>query len=185
MNVRKYQDKDKDNLRKICIETAAPQKNERGEKLLTLLYNDYYTEHEKDNCFVLADENDNAVGYIISAENFDSYKKTFMKEYMPRIRKLSFSHYLQKLLSLYTYEKKYAKKYPSHLHIDILPGNTGKGSGSELIETLFAHLKAKGVKGVMLGVGYKNTRAIKFYQRHNLSVLKKIPKVCVMMGKTF
>lgn len=185
MIVRKYQDKDKDNLRKICIETAVPQKNERGERLLTLLYNDYYTEQEKDNCFVLADDGDNAVGYIICAENFDKYKKVFMKKYMPEVRKLSFSHYFQKLLSLYTYEKKFSKKYPAHLHIDILSDYTGKGSGSSLIETLFDHLKAKGVTGVMLGVGYKNTRAIKFYQRHQLSVIKTIPKICVMMGKTF
>lgn len=185
MIVRKYQDKDRDNLRKICIKTADVQKNERGEKLLTLLYNDYYTEHEKDNCFVLADNNDDAVGYIICAENFSSYRKTFMKYYMPQVRKLNFLQYLAKVISLYTYEKKYAKKYPAHLHIDILPGFTGKGSGSTLIDTLFSHLKQKQISGVMLGVGYKNARAIKFYQKHNMTVLKKIPAICILMGKTF
>jgi ribosomal protein S18 acetylase RimI-like enzyme len=185
MIVRKYQDKDKDNLRKICIKTAVPQKNEKGEKLLTLLYNDYYTEQEKDNCFVLTDDNDNAVGYIICAQDFEVYKITFMSKYLPRVRKLSFRKYLEKIIALYTYEKKYSKMYPAHLHIDILSDFTGKGSGSSLIEALFTHLKEKGVKGVMLGVGYDNNRAIKFYQKHDIKVLKKIPKICVMMGKTF
>lgn len=183
MKVRKYQDKDKDNLRKICIETAVPQKNERGERLLTLLYNDYYTEHEPDNCFVLADDNDNAVGYIICSENFDAYKATFTKEYLPRVKELSFVQYLEKILALNTFEKKYAKQYPAHLHIDILPGFTGHGSGSTLMETLLGHLKEKEIKGIMLGVGYKNVRAIKFYKKHGFSVLKKIPKICVLMGK--
>ncbi|NLL56428.1 MAG: GNAT family N-acetyltransferase [Clostridiales bacterium] len=183
MEIRKYQDKDKNNLRKICIETAPPQKNEKGEKLLTLLYNDYYTEQEKDNCFVLVDQDDNAVGYIICAQDFDSYKKVFVEKYLPKVRKLSFAKYLEKLISLNTYEKWLAKDYPSHLHIDILPGFTGKGSGSMLIETLFEHLKAKGVKGIMLGVGYKNKRAIKFYKKHGLKVLKTIFNIVVIMGK--
>lgn len=185
MNIRKYQDKDKDNLRKICIKTAPPQKNEKGKTLLTLLYNDYYTEKEPDNCFVLVNENDEAVGYIICAKDFYSYRKTFMAEYMPKIKKLSFAKYLEKLLSLYTFEWYYAKKYPAHLHIDILKEYTGKGSGTNLIQSLFCQLADNNVKGIMLGVGTNNKKAIKFYERNGFIKLKQIFNICVIMGKEF
>lgn len=183
MEIRKYQDKDKENLRKICIATAPSQKSKKGEKLLTLLYNDYYTECESDNCFVLTDENDDAVGYIICAQNFDAYRDTFMEKYLPQVKKLSFFKYLEKKLSLRTFEAKYSVGYPAHLHIDILPGFTGKGSGSRLIEALLSQLCKKNVPGVMLGVGIKNTRAIKFYKGNGFWELVTVPGMCVFMGK--
>ena len=55
--------------------------------------------------------------------------------------------------------------YPSHLHIDILPRQQGKGNGRRLIETLFDALAAKGSPGVHLFVGARNQRAIAFYRR--------------------
>jgi ribosomal protein S18 acetylase RimI-like enzyme len=185
MKVRKYQDTDKENLRKICIATAEQQKYDSGEKLLTLLYNDYYTENESDNCFVLANEKNEAVGYIICSDDYFKYRKTFMKKYMPQIRKLSFSKYIIKLISLYLIEPKFSKKFPAHLHIDILDGYTGKGSGTTLINTLFSHLKANNIKGIMLGVGYHNKRAINFYHKLGLKDIKTYRNIVVMMGKTF
>ncbi len=59
--------------------------------------------------------------------------------------------------------------YPSHLHIDILPRQQGKGNGRKLIETLFDALDAKGSPGVHLFVGARNQRAIAFYQRLGMS----------------
>ncbi|NCA92640.1 GNAT family N-acetyltransferase [bacterium] len=180
MEIRKYQVTDKQNLQKICIITANPQKNEQGEKLLTLLYNDYYTEQEPDSCFVLTDDNDNAVGYIICAKNFDEYKKVFSKVYLPQVKKLSLVQYLIKKLS-FIIEKKLSKNYPAHLHIDILPDFTGKGSGSMLINALCAYLSEQKIKGVMLCVGSHNVRAISFYKKHGF--VKIINLGGVFMGK--
>ena len=59
--------------------------------------------------------------------------------------------------------------YPSHLHIDILPRQQGKGSGRKLIETLFGALAAKGSPGVHLFVGARNQRAIAFYRRMGMT----------------
>ncbi len=180
MEIRKYQVTDKQNLQKICIITANPQKNEQGERLLNLLYNDYYTEQEPENCFVLTDEADNAVGYIICAKNFDTYKKAFTEKYLPQVKKISFIQYLLRKLS-FIIEKKFSKEYPAHLHIDILPGFTGKGSGSMLINALCEHLKAEGVSGIMLCVGAHNVRAIKFYEKHGFTKLLNLGGV--FMGK--
>jgi len=182
MEIRKYQVTDKQNLQKICIITANPQKNEQGEKLLTLLYNDYYTEQEPESCFVLTDDSDNAIGYIICAKSFEQYKKTFSKIYMPQIKKLSKIHYFIKKLS-FLVDKKFSKDYPAHLHIDILPEFTGKGSGSMLINALCDYLKEQNVKGVMLGVSSHNKRAINFYKKHGFVDLMHLG--AVIMGKTF
>ncbi len=181
MKIREYQVTDKQNLQKICIITAIPQKNEQGETVLNLLYNDYYTEQEPESCFVLVDDNDSAVGYIICAKDFFKYKKVFTQEYLPKVKKLSYMQYILKKLSLIV-ERSFAKDYPAHLHIDISPDFTGKGSGSMLMNALLDHLKEQKVKGVMLGVSEKNTRAIAFYYRHGFTkLLSGFGTVC--MGK--
>ncbi|MBQ7102316.1 MAG: GNAT family N-acetyltransferase, partial [Clostridia bacterium] len=58
-----------------------------------------------------------------------------------------------------------ARRYPAHLHIDILKGYRGGGNGTRMVETLCGHLKAQGVKGVHLIVGEENPNAIRFYER--------------------
>ena len=56
-------------------------------------------------------------------------------------------------------------RYPSHLHIDLLPSLQGQGAGRALLERLLAALADAGSPGVHLGVATENTHAIGFYQR--------------------
>lgn len=56
------------------------------------------------------------------------------------------------------------ERYPSHLHIDLLPRTQGTGFGRRLIEWLCTELAAAGAPGVHLGVGSDNTNAIAFYE---------------------
>ncbi|MFA6866427.1 MAG: GNAT family N-acetyltransferase [Clostridia bacterium] len=183
MQIRKYQVGDKENLRKICIATAPMQKNNNGRILLTLLYNDYYTEFEKDNCFVVADEEDKAVGYIICSEDFTEYKKTFQKVFLPKIKKLSFIAFLTKWITLNTIDKKVGKLYPAHLHIDLLKVAQSQGFGKQLISTLITHLKEKGVTGINLGVSNNNVRAIKFYEKLGFTTYLNSPFAKIMVKK--
>ena len=72
--IRKFESKDKENLRKICLETSSlPTEKAKDREFLFLMYNDYYSECEPENIFVAANENDEAVGYILCAENFGKY----------------------------------------------------------------------------------------------------------------
>jgi GNAT superfamily N-acetyltransferase len=57
-----------------------------------------------------------------------------------------------------------ARRFPSHLHIDLLPRRQGRGFGRRLIETLVASLRARGSPGLHLLVGYGNPRAAGFYR---------------------
>lgn len=179
MEIRKYQAEDRADCQRICIRTAPPQKSEQSERALLLLYNDYYTEREPDNCFVLDDGNGNAVGYILTSSDFQSYKEVFCAYYLPEIKRISRLQYYMRKFAFHT-EKRLAEKYPAHLHIDLLPGYTGKGEGGKLMEAALSNLRNKGVKGIFLGVGSRNTGAVRFYKRHGFDIILRLPGVYYM-----
>lgn len=165
MNIRNYADKDKINMRSICTETAnAADADIDRQRFITLLYCDYYIEQEPQNCFVLTDDEDEAVGYVICSENFSRYKKGFVP-YLRQIRKIGFPEYLFALGEV-TAHSLIAKSYPAHLHIDILPDFQHKGGGTRLISSLKNHLAEKGIHSLMLIVNSENINAVNFYKKN-------------------
>jgi ribosomal protein S18 acetylase RimI-like enzyme len=58
----------------------------------------------------------------------------------------------------------FVAEYPSHLHIDLLPSLQGAGWGRRLVEVFCAAVRDRGSRGVHLGVGEGNARAIGFYR---------------------
>jgi ribosomal protein S18 acetylase RimI-like enzyme len=56
------------------------------------------------------------------------------------------------------------RDYPSHLHIDLLPGIQGRGVGRRLIEALADALRGQGSRGLHLFVSDRNERAQRFYR---------------------
>lgn len=65
------------------------------------------------------------------------------------------------------------EKYPSHLHIDLLPCAQRQGHGRRLMTVLLERLRAAGSTGVHLGLDARNTGALVFYRRlgfHDLHV---------------
>lgn len=183
ITIRKYQEKDRENLLKICIETSSlPTESEKDLDFLNLMFNDYYAIVEPDNCFVAADENDEAVGYILCAENFDRYFKTFKGLYLPMIKKLGMKYYTMAISEIAVHSI-FRKKYPAHLHIDILPVCQGKGTGTALMNELKDHLKEKGIDTLMLSCGMGNKRAIKFYEKNDFKMIANIAGSCIMVSK--
>ncbi len=183
INTRPYRESDKFNVRRICLQTADDDIEFDGldrihADFLLPVYCDYYIEHEPQNCFVCTDESDNAVGYILCAENAAKWSRTFLKEYFPKIRHrkaqdrfMAFGECLiHNALSL---------QYPAHLHIDILKDYRG-GTGTALMNELLSHLKAKGTKGVNLCVDGENKNAIRFYEKNGFKTLLKFPGGRVM-----
>ena len=181
MQIRKYQPKDKENCRKVCHQTATAPKYVKSKDLVCLLYCDYYVDNEADNCFVVADDSDNAVGYILCAEDQKKFDEG-IKPYLKKARKIDFIDGLMPILES-AFLKGLCKKYPAHLHIDILPEGQGQGNGSKLIATLEAHLKEKGVRGIRLGVGGDNVGAHRFYERNGFKLLKNMGSLGRVYGK--
>lgn len=179
MRIRPYKETDKENIRHVCIVTAGCEDKSDTEKQFILnLYCDYYIEKEPDNCFVLADDDDNAVGYIMCAENFTQYRKNF-RPYIDSISRLSFTK------KLFAYGEMLAHlpasgKCNAHMHIDILPDYQAKGYGSELLSALTSHLKEKGVNGLMLVVSNSNKNAVKFYRKNGFCAFLNFGKGTLM-----
>lgn len=167
IEIRKYQPKDKENVLKILFETSSmPIETEDQREFLMLMFNDYYTEVEADSCFVAVNENDEAVGYILCARNFDEYYKNFKRFYLPEIRELGLNYYVMAIGEIFVH-RIYRKKYPAHLHIDILETCQGQGVGRRLVSALSEHLSKTGTHGLMLSCGMGNKGAIKFYEKNN------------------
>jgi len=178
--IRPYQPKDKENVRHICIQTGPAAGLTQGPKyeLELITFCDYYIECEPHNCFVVADDSDEAVGYILCAENYPGYRERFLRDYAPRVKGLPYQVKTQGSARM---PKLFAKGYPAHLHINILEPYQRMGLGHQLMDTLTAHLRAKGVPGVMLGVGAGNVKGRSFYNKYGFKRLLRMPGG-VMMG---
>ena len=72
------------------------------------------------------------------------------------------------------------ERFPSHLHIDLLPRAQGRGYGRQLMERNLATLRRLGSRGAHLGVSVRNIRAISFY-RH-LGFRELLTGGCIYMG---
>jgi len=77
-------------------------------------------------------------------------------------------------------------RYPSHLHIDLLPRAQGRGYGRRMIEQIIDTLRSRGSPGAHLGVSTLNTRAFGFYQHLGFRELVRVgsgPDGCIYMGR--
>lgn len=175
--IRAYKETDKRKVQEICLRTANDDypfttiEERPGADYLLSTYCDYYIDCEPESCFVLTDENDSAVGYIMCAKEQKAYRRRFLKEYCPRVhwdRKAKVLSYSEAWL-----HGAFAAKYPAHLHIDILKDYRGGGNGTRMITVLLEHLKKKGIKGVHLIVSEDNPKAIRFYERCGFKTLLK------------
>lgn len=172
--IRRYCPKDRKCVQNICIETAPSEMRDSDKKrnFLLLRYCNYYIEKYPDTCFV-AEKGGNAAGYVICCPDAVRFKKEFPK-FVKDSDKLSFVQKLQCFGDTRIYLP-FKKKYPAHLHIDILPEAQKQGNGKKLIEALTEELKKQGKCGVMLAVSASNTNAIKFYRALGFKSILHIP----------
>ncbi|MBQ9552809.1 MAG: GNAT family N-acetyltransferase [Clostridia bacterium] len=175
--IRPYRPADKSRMQELCVLTSNPENvyHEDFRFYLTTVYNDYYTEHEPESCFVLADDDDVPVGYVICAKNVKEWRRIFLKEYMPKLKANQDGFTLFEPRMEILLHSLFARRYPAHLHIDILKEYCGQGYGVELMNTLFDHLRENGVPGVQLLVDAENKRAVKFYLKMGFKILAGHP----------
>lgn len=169
MKIVPYEEKYRKDMQRICIDTGNPDNrvNEEHRRFSLLMYCDEYLDHE--TAFVLLDDNDVPQGYILCAENYQSFAKN-MKPYLEKIVK-ECPHFAQRA-DISEYDA-YQNEYPAHLHIDIEEAYAGHGRGTALMHALVEHLREKKVKGLMLGVDKHNLRAYSFYRKTGFQILKE------------
>jgi ribosomal protein S18 acetylase RimI-like enzyme len=180
-HIRPYRPGDLDDLYRICLLTADSGKD------ATPLYHDPqvpghvfaapYGVFEPSLVF-MAEDAAGAGGYIVGALDSQQFERRLERDWWPPLRErypvppagvpeqdLSREQWMVSLIhSPFTTPDELAARYPSHLHINLLPRLQAHGIGRRLVDTLAAALREQGSSGLHLHVSKANQRAVEFYQ---------------------
>lgn len=174
--IRPYQPRDLARLYEICLRTGASGEDAThlvvDPRLFGELYAAPYAALEPAHALVVDDGSGAAVGYALGALDTRAFEARCEAEWWPALRERhpvgSGANDLDELLVTMLHHRHAAAddvvaRYPSHLHIDLLPEAQGAGWGRALMEALQDLLRAAGSPGVHLGVSARNRRALGFY----------------------
>jgi ribosomal protein S18 acetylase RimI-like enzyme len=168
---------DTDALYEICLKTADAGKDASD------LYADPhypgtrfavpYALFAPDFAFVL-EKAGKVIGYVVATPDTVAFEQQLLKEWWPLqverfadrqpVKPLD-SKILDAVRQPETASETLTRRYPAHLHINILPEGQRGGWGKRLIELELAALKAAGVSGVYLGISLQNEAVACFYQQ--------------------
>lgn len=162
----------------VCVRTGAAGGDATGlyanPLLLPEVYLGAYLALEPGLAFVLADDDDRAVGYVIGAADTREFAARCEREWWPALRERFLLDSAEpgssdaKLVALVhapeSMPEPVLDRFPAHLHVDLLPEGQGGGNGRRLLETLFDALRVRGVTGLHLGLDTSNTHAVGFYE---------------------
>lgn len=165
VSIRKYRTDDFEDVRHICIATSEMKTDTDKERdFILTLFCDYYIEVEPQNCFVAVNEDDKVIGYILCSEDYEKFAPKLKSDYIIKFKTDIFKKISSKA-GLFFYIV-YKKKYPAHLHIDILEEYQRMGIGHLLMNSLLEHLKNNNINGIMLTVSSKNKKGMSFYKKY-------------------
>jgi ribosomal protein S18 acetylase RimI-like enzyme len=185
--IRPYRPSDLDDLYRICLATgdagADASNLYRDPQLVGHLYAAPYGVLSPDTAFVVEDDQ-GVGGYIVGALDTRAFSARQEAEWWPRLR----PRYLDPsetphqdwnadqrgaylIHHPFPAPRRVVEPFPSHLHINLLPRLQGQDLGRRLIDLMLETLRAKGSRGVHLGVNSANARAIRFYLAYGLDRL--------------
>lgn len=176
VHIRPYRPTDLGALYEICLRTGAAGDDATGlvedPRLFGEVFAAPYAVLEPEHAFVL-DADGHAIGYILGALDTAGFEARCEAEWWPALRERNplraNGDRLDDLLIHLLHHRslppaEILERYPSHLHIDLLPEAQAGGWGRRLMATLFEALRADGSTGVHWGVSSSNTRALGFYR---------------------
>ncbi len=182
--IRPYQPRDRGAVYEICLRTGASGSDASemvsDPTLFGELYAGAYVDLEPEHALVLAGADDAPVGYVLAAADTAAFERRCDTEWWPAARarhpKGSGTTPLDQLLVALVHAPPTADpallaRYPSHLHIDLLPEAQGQGWGRRMVDRVLDLVRAAGSTGLHLGVGAANTGAHAFYERIGLDLV--------------
>lgn len=194
--IRAYRPSDLEQLYVICLKTGDSGKDAtdvvKDPKIYGHLWAAPYGLYEPEHAFVITNDDDLAVGYVLGALDSRAFEAKLEAEYWPALRAQyppGSGEGLDALLMSLVHtppvaHEKIVGDYPSHLHIDLLPEVQGGGNGRKMMDTLVDSLKADGSRGVHFGVSAANERALGFYAHLGFETLHTSP-MGHTLGKRF
>ncbi len=176
--IRPYRPADREALYDVCARTADAGGDATGILTDDRLWGDVwsvpYAERDPGLCWVVESEDGRVIGYIVATDDTDAFETWFRDAWWPgrageypaetpdNDRQTGVIRYAS---NRGPGKEAVATEYPAHLHIDLLPETQGQGLGRRLVDTLFAELRRRGVRGLHLGTSLENPGAMAFYQR--------------------
>lgn len=167
---------DRDALYDICLRTGDAGRDATGSvddgALYGHVYAGAYLRFEPGFAFV-ADLGGSAVGYVLGALDTAAFEARCEAQWWPPLRERYPNdgsgtaidrRLVQAIHAPRVTPAVVTDRYPSHLHIDLLPVAQGRGLGRGLMQLLFDRLVDAGSTGVHLGVDPRNEHAIGFYE---------------------
>jgi ribosomal protein S18 acetylase RimI-like enzyme len=179
-HIRPYRPSDLDALYRICLLTG-----DNGQDGTSLYQDPWLLGHyfaapyglfEPSLAFV-AEDTKGVGGYIVGALDTPAFEERLETKWWPGLRarypdprpglpatQWTPDQYLAHMIHHpWRIPGELAARYPSHLHLNLLPRLQGSGYGRQLTETLIAALRDQGSRGVHLHVSHGNRRAASFY----------------------
>jgi len=188
MDIRPYQPRDLPALYRICLATGAAGADAsalyRDGLLVGHVYAAPYAILSPQCCFVGEDGRD-VGGYIVGASDTREFERRLEIEWWPDLRRahpllaadgreLKFDLLMMRLIHRpFLAPQGICSAYPSHLHINLLPGLQGRGNGRRLVDTWLARMRELGSPGAHLAVGTANARAVAFYRRYGFGEIER------------
>jgi ribosomal protein S18 acetylase RimI-like enzyme len=181
VHIRPYEPRDRDELYQVCLRTAANGQDATDlvgdPRLPGDVWLGPYLAFEPSLAFVAQDA-EGVGAYVVAARHSHQFDDRLERDWWPAKRvaypeptaqaaaKLApIARYaLHDLHHPWRTSDRLVSRYPSHLHIDLVPRLQGKGVGRQLIATLLTQLREQGSRGVHLMVGRDNKRAVGFYR---------------------
>lgn len=179
--IRGFRAADLEDLYEICLRTGAAGGDASDlvddPRLFGEIWAAPYALFEPEHAHVIeSDEADTAggvAGYILGTVDAVAFEQRCEREWWPALRArhplVDEGDRLDDLLISLIHHRPgprsdLADRFPSELHVDMLPAVQGRGLGRRLMDVLFDGLRTAGSSGVHLGVSVANTNAIAFYR---------------------
>lgn len=178
--IRAYRPTDRTAVAMICTRTGDSGGDATGhfstDDLLPDIYALPYVDHEPELA-LLVDAGDGAIGYVLGTADTVAFDRWFVDTWWPTVAgtyaeaaadgraSAGEQGIIRSATERGGLPAELLEQYPAHLHIDLLPETQGLGVGRSLIDAFCGLLRDRGVPGVHLGVGVRNTGAHRFYER--------------------
>jgi ribosomal protein S18 acetylase RimI-like enzyme len=179
LQVRKYRSEDRPAVREICCLTGFMGEPSdwywRDRESFADIWTGYYTDREPESAFV-AVRDGKVIGYLLGcvdtrkapSDTANFLKQTFRRGLLVRP---GTAGYLWRTLADLLRGVPVPdtpidlERYPSHLHIDLLPEARGTGVGTRLMQAWFERLAEVRSPGCHLGTLGENVNGIAFFER--------------------
>jgi ribosomal protein S18 acetylase RimI-like enzyme len=178
---RPFHTRDTDALYAISLATGSAGGDAsclyRDRQLVGHIYSAPYAMLQPDLCLV-AEDVAGVAGFVVGTTDTSAWEKRLEREWWPRLRQLypapdaaqmvNWSHDQRRIFMIHKPKPTPAaviRRYPSHLHMNLLPRLQGRGIGTRMFAAWLSMATRQGIGRLHVGVNKANTRAVGFWHR--------------------